>query len=156
MKRHLAMLRPLVAALAILLPASIHAQVYPIMEPAKVVGLSKDSIYTSDDVPTSKIDSGHVFLESTADSLNGTLLAAPVKHTLDNSDAAVIKDTVTVKAISRTGRSGTIGVTWQELKQAFGGAVPPDIRFYLRLDKDATTQIYSLKEVALVWREFAH
>lgn len=131
--------------------ASAQADV-TILGPVKAVGTVKDSIYTATiQVTLVKIDSGHVFIEL-PDSTNGRLLAAGVKRELPNTAADLIKDTVVVKRFATT-KGGIIGITYQELVQAFGGTPPPDIQFYLAIDKDATVHYSREKDFAVRFKE---
>lgn len=128
------------------------AQDVTILGPVKAVGTVKDSIYTATiQVTLVKIDSGHVFIEL-PDSTNGRLLAAGVKRELPNTAADLIKDTVVVKRFATT-KGGIIGITYQELVQAFGGTPPPDIQFYLAIDKDATVHYSRALDFAVRFKE---
>lgn len=137
----------LILFLAAFSPPEAGAQTYNILDDSvKTVAqsygtgtLGRDSLVTpsgTDIVECAKLDSLHLFLETNG-AVNLRLLVSPVKLHLEYLESTTIADTLLVKNVTRTA-SGTSGVTWQELRQAFSGAVPPRIQFYLFADSNAT------------------
>lgn len=155
--RYLAMMLVTAIAIATLPPA--HAQTYVINPAASLAGgwagdgVGKDTLYQNgEDVNLRKLDSIQVFVE-TSDSAYIGILAAGVKLELDQTDAQLRADTVRVKTIALT-KSGTRGVTWQDIRQAFVGPVPPVLRFYIYAEKDGTGRAATGGEAALVVKEY--
>lgn len=141
-------------------PTCAQAQVWTAMEPVTLAGgwagdgVGKDTLYQNGYViHTKALDSLHAFIEY-SDSVYCRLLGAAVHATLDEQDsAALVKDTVCIKAFSAT-KAGTKGITWQDLKQAWGGAVPPDFKLYLYADRDGTGRAAGGGEAAITAKEF--
>ncbi|MBI5646690.1 MAG: hypothetical protein HY962_07135 [Ignavibacteriae bacterium] len=150
----------LFACLALAVPAA-EAQVYTVADTFALSGgfpgdgIGKDTLQqTGENVSTPRLDSLHAFLEH-SDSINVVILASPVHAGIFQTEAQILADTVRVKAAAKT-KAGTIGVTYQELKQAFAGAVPPTLRFFQYVYRRGTGKNTDGGSAVMLIKEITH
>jgi hypothetical protein len=141
--------------LALLIPAppAKAQRTFALIEPVTIMGASKDSVYTHGaPIDLRKSDSIHAFLEF-EDSLGYYRLLGVAQRLSTTNKAISISDSVLIHADTAI-HAGVQGITYQDIQQAFGGAVPPVFQFVLFVSKTHSAHWRKGKQVALTGEDY--